>query len=83
MSNTARCFLVAALVLGAALFARHEMNTADEDFDFALTSDWSSSGHADRWQAVVIEDDEAGATMDDVFHAALAPRSRRTAEVIR
>ncbi len=83
MSNTTKCFIVAAAVIGSAFFARHQMNTANEDFDFSLTTDWSSSDMQGKWEAVVAEEAPEQASMDDVFHAAIAPRQARTAAVIR
>ena len=71
-------FWYAALV-SSALFARHEMNTANEDFDFGLTTDWSSAAHQGKWETVVVDDAPQKVSMDDVFHAAIAPRQTRTA----
>ncbi len=86
MSNTRKCLSIAALVLGVLLVVQHQMNTANEDFDFALTTDWSSGDHKGKWEPVVADEVPEEVSMDDVFHAAIAPRQSRTAsaaEVIR
>lgn len=79
MNSTGKCLMVAALIVGASLLVRHEMNTARGDFDFAMTNDWSSADHAEQWQPVVVDEPTDEVTMDDVFHAAIAPRQTRTA----
>lgn len=79
MTNTSKCLIVAALIGSVLLFARHEMNTARGDFDFSLTTDWSSTDHSAQWEPVVTDEVEDDVSMDDVFHAAIAPRQTRTA----
>jgi hypothetical protein len=79
MSNTAKTLTIAALIVGISLVVRHEMNTARGDFDFSLTTDWSDGEHQDRWEPVVADEVPEQVSMDDVFKAAIAPRSTRTA----
>lgn len=79
MSNTFKVLIVVSVALAAMLWIRHESNTANENFDLALTADWSSADHAQRWERVEVEEEVEDTSMDDVFHAAIMPRQTRTA----
>ncbi len=79
MTNTSKCLMVAVAIASTCLLVRHEMNTAREDFGFALTADWSSTDYSKQWEPVVADEGPEEVSMDDVFHAAIAPRQSRLA----